>query len=65
MKTKNTLRLIIITIIVLIAISISTTYAVTIESNQYKITRQERKELHIRNIPKYKSRRIQEKHYSN
>ena len=56
MKTKNILKLIVLTIIVLIALSISTTYAATVESNQYKITRQERKKLYIRNISKYKSR---------
>ena len=65
MRTRNIVRLILITIIVLIALSISTVSNAAVESNQYKITRQERKELHIRNIPKYKSRRVQGKHYSN
>ena len=65
MKNKKILRLILITIIVLIALSFSTVWAATVESNQYKITRKERKKLYIRNIPKYKDRCFQEKYYNN
>ena len=58
MKTKNILKIILITTIVLIALSVSTVLAATVESNQYKLTSIERKKIHIRNISKYKSRRF-------
>ena len=53
MKTKNILRLIIISMIVLIALSISTVSNAAVESNQYKITNIEREKLYTRNISKY------------